>query len=244
MENPVPPFNPPGAASAPPGVGSGPVKQTSGLAIASMVCGILGFLTCGVTGIPAIITGHIARSSFKRNPSLEGKGMALAGLITGYFSFLFIGVAMVSGLAAPVILKQRHAADRVQVIQRVNDARIALEEFNTKYGELPSDRAALKEPKFSALKGDKVLDQLETAGFVPETDDLLVAPKSAKGDWYYFPRAELSAPIPMYVLVSPAIGTKRIVLKSDGSVSPMESVAFDAVADLSGAVKILATSKK
>ena len=35
-------------------------QGTSGLAIASLVCGILAFLTLGLTGLPAVITGHLA----------------------------------------------------------------------------------------------------------------------------------------------------------------------------------------
>ena len=88
MENDVPPYSAPG--TPPPS----PVRETSGLAIASLVCGILGFLTCGLTGIAAVITGHLAMSSIKRgNGAIEGKGMALAGLITGYISVFIIGIA-------------------------------------------------------------------------------------------------------------------------------------------------------
>jgi hypothetical protein len=66
--------------------------KTSGLAIASLVCGIL-FL-CGLTAIAAVICGHLAKSRIARNPNLKGNGLALAGLILGY-----IGVAlMVAGI--------------------------------------------------------------------------------------------------------------------------------------------------
>lgn len=238
MENTLPPYSPPGAPLP-------PMKQTSGLAIASLVCGILGFLTCGLTGIAAIVTGHIAMSSIKRgNGTLEGKGMALAGLITGYFSFIIIGVAFVSGLAAPVILKQRHAADRVQCMAQMKEAYVAFSNFDSEYGSLPSDDVAAKDPKFADLKGSKVLDQLEVAGAVPETDNLLVMRKSIQGDWYYFPRTQISGPIPKYILVSPAMGDKRVVLKSDGSTGAILSSEFDASADRSEAVNISATLKK
>lgn len=63
---------------------------TSGLAIASLVCGILAILvSCNavgiVFGIPAVICGHLAMKRLKDplNPQ-GGQGMALAGLICGY----------------------------------------------------------------------------------------------------------------------------------------------------------------
>ncbi|MDO4709602.1 MAG: DUF4190 domain-containing protein [Pseudomonadota bacterium] len=59
-------------------------RQTSGLAICSLVCGILGFFT-GISAIIAIITGHMARREIRRNPErYDGDGMAVAGLVTGY----------------------------------------------------------------------------------------------------------------------------------------------------------------
>jgi len=69
---------------------------TSGLAIASMVCGILGFLTC-VTGIPAVICGHMALSRINAAPfSVAGRGMAIAGLVMGYLCIL--GLLFYAGL--------------------------------------------------------------------------------------------------------------------------------------------------
>jgi hypothetical protein len=55
-------------------------SSTNGLAIASLVLGLVGLC---VTGIPAVITGHIARSQIKRTGQ-SGDGLALAGLIIGY----------------------------------------------------------------------------------------------------------------------------------------------------------------
>ena len=77
----------------------------NGLSITSLVLGILSFGCFFIfTGIPAIITGHIARSRAQREPHLYGgAGMALAGLILGYFSILTTLIAVVA-LAASVVL--------------------------------------------------------------------------------------------------------------------------------------------
>jgi drug/metabolite transporter (DMT)-like permease len=61
-----------------------PVRPTNGLAIAALVCGIVAFVT-GITCIPAIICGHIARRQIRRTGE-QGDSMALAGLILGYVS--------------------------------------------------------------------------------------------------------------------------------------------------------------
>jgi len=65
---------------------AGTPRQTSALAVVSLVSGILGWLPLPVIGsIIAIVTGHLARGEIRRDPGrLEGDGMALAGLILGY----------------------------------------------------------------------------------------------------------------------------------------------------------------
>lgn len=76
-----------------------PPPPTSGLAIASMVCGIIGLLTCGffaIGGIPAVICGHMAMSSINRSTeAMEGRGMAIAGLIMGYLSIVLQILAII-----------------------------------------------------------------------------------------------------------------------------------------------------
>lgn len=66
--------------------------QSSGLAVASMVCGIVGYLTCylvGIFGIPAVICGHMALNRIARSPfPIAGRGMAITGLILGYLGIL------------------------------------------------------------------------------------------------------------------------------------------------------------
>jgi len=64
-------------------------QRTSGLAIASMVCGILSLVFFWVPlfgfllGIIAIIFGAVAIRQIGREPNLGGRGMAIAGLVCG-----------------------------------------------------------------------------------------------------------------------------------------------------------------
>jgi len=67
-------------------VAAAPPPRTSGLAIASLVLGILTVVACmgPFAGIPAIVCGHLARRDCRRDPSVGGDGLALGGLIVGY----------------------------------------------------------------------------------------------------------------------------------------------------------------
>ncbi|MHC1560472.1 DUF4190 domain-containing protein [Actinomycetospora sp. C-140] len=60
-----------------------PGPPASGLAIAALVCGILGFFTAGITSIPAVICGHLAWPDTS-NGHYTGHGMTIAGLVLGY----------------------------------------------------------------------------------------------------------------------------------------------------------------
>lgn len=61
-----------------------------GMAITSLVLGIISVVSLGLgflTGIPAIILGHLARSRANKVPHLyTGKGKATVGLVMGYWS--------------------------------------------------------------------------------------------------------------------------------------------------------------
>ncbi len=67
--------------------------KTSGLAIASLVCGIFTFI-CGLGAIPAVICGHLALSRIKAGRAAGGRGMAIAGLIMGYLGILLTVVVV------------------------------------------------------------------------------------------------------------------------------------------------------
>lgn len=74
------------------------IKETSPLAITSLISGILGWTLLPWLGsIVAIITGHMARSEIRANPATkDGDGLALAGLIMGW---AMIAVSILSILA-------------------------------------------------------------------------------------------------------------------------------------------------
>ncbi|MFF6993837.1 DUF1707 and DUF4190 domain-containing protein [Streptomyces sp. NPDC008313] len=57
----------------------------NGKAVGALVCGILTTMTAGLTGIPAVVLGHTARSEIRRTGQ-GGDGFAVAGLILGWLS--------------------------------------------------------------------------------------------------------------------------------------------------------------
>ena len=63
-----------------------PYRQTSPMAIVSLVSGLLGWTVVPLIGsIVAIVTGHLARSEIRRAPDhTDGDGLAISGLILGY----------------------------------------------------------------------------------------------------------------------------------------------------------------
>jgi len=75
-----------------------PPQETSGTAIASLVCGIVGMIIVPfLASIAAIITGHIALSQIRQSGGrLKGRGMAFAGLITGYLMVALLVIIIVA----------------------------------------------------------------------------------------------------------------------------------------------------
>ena len=85
-----------------------PEPRAPGTAVASLVLGILSVICLGpLTGIPAIVCGHLARSRIRRQAgAVPGGGLALAGLIMGYLSLVMV-LVWVSIMGAGVVLLTR-----------------------------------------------------------------------------------------------------------------------------------------
>ncbi len=119
--------------------------RTSALAIWSLVLGILSFLCAGLTGIPAVICGHLALGKIKRSGGAEtGGGLAIGGLITGYLGVAIMGIAFLAGLTAPMIIRQRKKAEQTMAISNARSVGLALFEFESEYGAFPNDETAAK----------------------------------------------------------------------------------------------------
>lgn len=71
-------------------------KKDSGLAIASLVCGIAAWIIFPVVAaIAAVVTGHLAKKEIRESGNtLGGDGMALAGLLMGYIQLGLFALAI------------------------------------------------------------------------------------------------------------------------------------------------------
>jgi prepilin-type processing-associated H-X9-DG protein len=104
-----------------PGVAPGPSRPpgpapTSGLAIASLVCGVLGCL--GITALVGLVLGLVALVKINKSQGrLGGKGLAITGIcVSGVM--MFVALPVLAGLTLPALAK---AKSRAQTVQCVNN---------------------------------------------------------------------------------------------------------------------------
>lgn len=117
-------------AGAMPGASAPPVPvanaETSGKAIASLICGLFFFLP--PLSIAAVILGHLSLSEIRKSTGrLKGDGLATAGLVLGY-----IGAGpmllIIAAIAIPNFLRARMAANEsaaVAAVRTLNTAEAA-----------------------------------------------------------------------------------------------------------------------
>ena len=80
-------------------------QPTNGKATASLVLGLLSLLLWVLTGIPAVILGHMALNEINAsNGTQGGKGSAIAGLVLGYIAVGILAICifcyLLGGLAS------------------------------------------------------------------------------------------------------------------------------------------------
>lgn len=103
-------------------------KPTSGLAITSLICGLLQVFCCGLGSLLAVVFGHVALGQARRGER-SGSGLAIAGLVLGY-----LGLLATVGLVAYVatLTPEDLARWEVWALKRAVDG------HRQQTGELPS----------------------------------------------------------------------------------------------------------
>lgn len=107
---PPPPF-PAGVPGAPgypvPAYAMPPNSRSNGLAIASLVLGIVSVPLCFffVPAVLAVVFGAIAIKRCNDDPAYAGKGMAIAGLVLGVVSLAVIVLLLVAGNGTTIQLE-------------------------------------------------------------------------------------------------------------------------------------------
>jgi type IV pilus assembly protein PilA len=159
---------PPAGLSSPTSAGvpgSQAPQKTSGLAIASLIFGIL-FIFFPLS-IPAIVFGHIALSQIKNSAGrLGGRGIAIAGLVLGYLGIAMIPlILIIAAIAIPNLLRARTAANEASAasaIREIDSAQVTYQVTFPKIGYAP-DLASLSgaepctsSPATACLIGNKL----------------------------------------------------------------------------------------
>ncbi len=103
-----------------PGYAAEAPKKT-GLAIASMVLGIISLIACGLLGLGTIsgfVLGIVALRKAKKMPLVYGgQGFAIAGIALSVVSFFYIGI--VAAIAIPNLLAARRAANEAAAVRNI-----------------------------------------------------------------------------------------------------------------------------
>ena len=105
-------------------------QETNGLAIGSLICGILFFIF--PSALVAVVLGHISRSQIRKSQGRQtGSGMALAGLILGYLGISFIPILIIAAIAIPNLLRAKMAANEASAVGALRTYNTAMIEYAT-----------------------------------------------------------------------------------------------------------------
>ncbi len=107
----VPPLQAPPTVAGPIAPPGQPPRQ--GMAVASLICGIGGLVTCGLSGLVGIVLGVVALTRANREPQrYGGSGVAVAGICTGAFSLIVLPLLMIS-ILLPSLTRARELSKRL-----------------------------------------------------------------------------------------------------------------------------------
>jgi len=186
--------------------------KTSGLAIASLVCGVLGFATC-ISSLPAVIMGHLAIRQIKNSSGKEtGRGLAIGGLVTGYIVLAIFPIAILAGLATPAVINAKKMAEMTKETHEMKMMAPDFFDYHTAHGKWPTS-----------------LEDLVDEGMVSsvELDELISAKADEGSEWVYFPEAQYGVTPAEILLMGPEFGGKRPLLMTDGALRQKSSLDAD-----------------
>jgi type II secretion system protein G len=150
--------------------------KTCDLGIYSMVLGIAGFFCFSIlTGIPAVILGHMALKRIKESGGrLGGGGLAIAGLVLGYLEvFIFFIIMIVSFLVilfVPLAMEEPSFVEEGELVPWDEEPRAATQqEIEEAYVQLENIVRALENYK------------LDMGAYPPEDQGLRALIENVKG---------------------------------------------------------------
>jgi len=110
----------------------GPAKRTSGLAIVSLILGIVPVIPI-IGSLLAIIFGVSAKKRIRKDPSLGGDGLSIAGIILGAVQIAFF--LLLCAMLLPALSRAREQARRSVCVSNLKQAGLAMMMYTQDYGE-------------------------------------------------------------------------------------------------------------
>jgi len=132
--------------------------RTAGLAIASLVLGILSVTCLSIlAGIPALILGIIALTRIGKSLGLlRGQGLAIAGIVMGGISFALLPI--VAAMLIPAMSGARAGASKAACLSNVRQCTLACAQYAQEHDTaLPTSFGELKTYLGGEASGARVL---------------------------------------------------------------------------------------
>jgi prepilin-type processing-associated H-X9-DG protein len=113
------------------------VPKTSGLAIASLVLGLLGLVSCGITSLVGLVLGIVALNKINKSQGrIAGNGLAIAGIIASGIFMLMLPIY--AAMLLPALAKAKSRAQTIQCMNNVKQLALsAMMYANDQKGRLP-----------------------------------------------------------------------------------------------------------
>ena len=124
---------PPLSSSVP---GAAPAK-TSGMAVTSLVLGILGLFSCGITALGGLVLGIVAMVRIRNSQGkLQGGGLALAGtIVSGIFLFM---MPIFAAMLLPALAAAKQKAMTIKCVNNERQLALALVMYSSSHtNQLP-----------------------------------------------------------------------------------------------------------
>ena len=122
------------AASVAPGAPGTP-PPTSGLAIASLVLGILGLCIPVVSSLTGLILGIVAlRKIDASRGRIGGKGVAIGGMATSAATMLLV-IPMMAGMLLPALDRAKEKANRINSVSNLKQIALAARLYANDHGD-------------------------------------------------------------------------------------------------------------
>ncbi|MCH8968537.1 MAG: DUF4190 domain-containing protein [Planctomycetes bacterium] len=143
-------------------------ERRAGLAIASLVLGIVGFCTVGIAGIVGVILGIVALVKASNEPQVDrGRGFAIAGIVTGAVSLLssIMVVPIMISILLPSLSQARELAKRTVCGVNLRAMDASLRSYVEEHDQEPPDISVLIDANSIGSKGlncpsvDRVISQ-------------------------------------------------------------------------------------